>query len=215
MLARVRISVPDRPGSLGRVASVIGTAGADIAKVDVLENESGRALDDVFVQVQDATHLAAVQTALSALPGVTVVGVQQPVPPVTGPADLELVDQVLSGPERSLQTLVDGAPGALGADWAAIVAYGLDGDQASVIAVSGKAPAAQSIALSAALRLTTVRLPRPGSDTPYAGAVLVPLGGSPVGLLLVREDGLDFHPSELWRLGQIGHIVSGVVPATV
>lgn len=215
MLARVRISVPDRPGSLGRVASTIGTAGADIAKVDVLESESGRALDDVFVQVRDHAHLEAVEAALSGLPGVQVVGVQEPVPPVTGHADLELVDQVLSNPDRSLQTLVDGAPGALGADWAAIVAYGLDGDHAAVLATSVRSPQPDAISLTAALRLTTLRLPRAGSDTVYGGAALVPLGGSPVGLLLVRESGPEFHRSELWRLGQVGHIVAGVVPATV
>jgi acetolactate synthase small subunit len=215
VLARVRISVPDRPGSLGRVASTIGTAGADIAKVDVLESESGRALDDVFVQVRGHEHLLAVEAALAGLPGVQVVGVQEPVPPVTGHADLELVDQVLSNQDRSLQTLVDGAPGALGADWAAVVVYGLDGDHASVLAVSGKAPDPSTIRLTAALRLTTLRLAPAAGDIPYGGAALVPLGGSAVGLLLVRVDGPDFHRSELWRLGQVGHIVGAVVPATV
>jgi acetolactate synthase small subunit len=219
VLARLRISVPDRPGSLGRVASVIGTAGADIAKVDVLESEAGRALDDVFVQVRDGEHLLTVESQLASLPGVTIVGVQQPVPPVTGHADLELIDQVLSRPERALQTLVDGAPGALGSDWAAVVAYDLDGDHASVLATSPQAPAPQDIVLAAALRLTSVRLPRPGaapgSSDLYPGAVLVPLGTTSVGLLLVRENGPDFHRSELWRLGQVGHIVSVVVPAPV
>lgn len=215
MLARVRISVPDRPGSLGRVASTIGTAGADIAKVDVLESESGRALDDVFVQVRDHAHLESVENALSGLPGVQIVGVQEPVPPVTGHADLELVDQVLSNPDRALRTLVDGAPGALGADWAAVVAYGLDGEHASVLVVSTKGPAPETIQLQAALRLTSLQLGPAGSTTPYGGAALVPLGGSPVGLLLVRENGPDFHRSELWRLGQVGHIVGSVVPATV
>lgn len=215
MLARVRISVPDRPGSLGRVASAIGTAGADIAGVDVLESEAGRALDDVYVHARDTGHLDAIELALSTLPGVTVIGVQQPVPPVTGHADLQLVDQVLSRPERAVQTLVDGAPGALGADWAAIVGYGVDGDPAAVVAVSTKAPDRDTIRLNAALRLTTVRLTTPDGQTPYGGAVLVPLGSSVLGLLLVRENGPEFHRSELWRLGQVGHIVGVAVPASV
>ncbi len=215
MLARLRISVPDRPGSLGRVASVIGTAGADIAKVDVLESEAGRALDDVFVRVRDHEQLLTVQAQLAGLPGVSVVGVQQPVPPVTGHADLELIEQVLARPERALPTLVDGAPGALGADWAAVVGYNLDGDHTSVLAVSPQAPAAETITLSAPLRLTAVRLLRPGTDQPYPGAALVPLGATSVGLVLVRENGPDFHRSELWRLGQVGHLVSAAVPAGV
>src|SRR5664279_589072 len=76
VLARLRISVPDRPGSLGRVTSAIGAAGGDIAKVDVLESESGRALDDVFVQVRDLAHLDRLSRTLQSLTGVTIHGVQ-------------------------------------------------------------------------------------------------------------------------------------------
>src|SRR4029453_17566843 len=99
----------------------------DIVKVDVLENEAGRALDDVFVNVRDPDHLVQVRARLEALVGGTVQGGQPPAPPVTGHADLELLDQVLSRPGRGLQTLVDGAPHAIGADWCAILEYGADG----------------------------------------------------------------------------------------
>lgn len=121
MLARIRLKVPDRPGSLGRVASAIGTASGDIAGVDVLDSEAGQAQDDVVVQVRDIPHLSRVLDGLAAVPGVEVVGVHHPEPPVTGHADLQLVAQVVARPDRSLQTPVDGAPTALGVDWAAIV----------------------------------------------------------------------------------------------
>jgi hypothetical protein len=215
MLARVRISVPDRPGSLGSVTSLIGSAGGDIAKVDVLESESGRALDDVFVLVRDLGHLQRVIESLNAVPGVTVVGTQQPVPPVTGHTELELVQQVLSHPERGLQTLVDGAPRALGADWAALVEFGMDGSQSSVLATSTRAPHKNTVLVTAPLRLTTLQLAAPGAAEPYTGAALVPLQGSPVGLVLVRESGVEFHRSELWRLGQIGAILGPVLTASV
>jgi len=116
VLARIRLKVPDRPGSLGRVASAIGAASGDIAGVDVLDNEAGQALDDVVVQVRDTSHLTRVLDGLAAVPGVEVVGVHHPAPPVPGHADLQLVAQVLARPDRSLQTLVDGAPVALGVD---------------------------------------------------------------------------------------------------
>jgi acetolactate synthase small subunit len=210
VLARLRISVPDRPGALGRVTSAIGSAGGDIAQVHVLESEAGRALDDVFVQVRDAGQLDRVARTVGALAGVTILGVQAPAPPATGHTELELVQQVVSQPSRSLQTLVDGAPAALGADWAALIDYESDGGPCTVLAVSTRAPEAGTIRVSAPLRLGAIRLPRPDNDEPYSGAALVPLTGTHLALLLVRESGVDFHRTELWRFGPLGAIVGPV-----
>lgn len=211
MLARVRISVPDRPGSLGAVTTAIGHTGADIVKLDVLENEAGRALDDMFVHVRDPAHLAVVRTRLEALTGVSVTGVQHPAPPITGHADLELLDQVLSRPERGLQTLVDGAPHAFGADWSAIVEYGPDGEVAGVAATSPGCPGADHVAVRSPLRLAPIRMTPPDRTTPYGGTALVPIGAGPVAVVMVRVDGPEFHRSELWRLGQVGQIVGTVL----
>ena len=112
MLARIRVRVPDRPGSLGRVASAIGTASGDIAAVDVLQSEAGQALDDLVVRVRDAAHLQRVLDALLRVPGIGIDGVHSPEPPAAGSADLQLVAQMLARPARALQTLVDGAPAA-------------------------------------------------------------------------------------------------------
>ncbi len=215
MLARIRISVPDSPGSLGRVTTAIGSAGGDIAGVDVLESETGRALDDVFVHVRDPDHLRAVNAAVGAEAGVSVVGVQQGVPPVTGHTDLELCRQVLAQPDRAVRTLVDGAPRALGADWAAVLTFDATGAQEDVLAVSPDAPAASAIRIAAPLRLGAVRLAVPGTDRHYSGSALVPLGDGPLGLLLVRADGVDFHRSELWRLSQVGSVLGAVLAVGV
>jgi ACT domain len=205
MLARIRLRVPDRPGSLGRVASAIGVASGDIAGVDVLASEAGQALDDVVVQVRDAEHLDAVLTALAGVPGVAVEGVHHPAPPVPGHADLQLVAQVLAQPGRSLQTLVDGAPGALGVDWAAIVHAETGRNELDVVATSAGAPTALVGTLVGPFRLRTFRLELAGG--PPHVAALVPLEGCPLGLLLGRASGLEFHSRELWRLGQLGAVV--------
>jgi len=42
---KLEISLPDRPGSLGAVASAIGFAGGDIRGLQVLKNEAGRGYD--------------------------------------------------------------------------------------------------------------------------------------------------------------------------
>lgn len=211
MLARMRISLPDSPGALGRVTTAIGAAGGDIAGVDVLESETRRALDDVYVRVRDAEHLGAVRTSVDSEAGIRVVGVQQPVPPVTGHTDLELCRQVLAQPERAVRTLVDGAPRALGADWAAVLGFDATGAQDAVLAVSPDAPAAAAIRTAAPLRLGSVRLAGPATDRRAGGAALVPLGDGPLGLLLVRTAGVDFHRSELWRLSQVGSVLGAAM----
>ena len=50
-LFRLEVSLPDRPGSLGAVASAIGFAGGDIRSLVVLKSEDGRGLDDITVAV--------------------------------------------------------------------------------------------------------------------------------------------------------------------
>lgn len=211
MLARVRLSVPDRPGSLGVVTSAIGAVSADIVKIDVLESESGRALDDVFVLVRDPEHLGTVRDRLNGVAGVKVTGLQYPAPPATGHADLELVDQVLSRPERGLQTLVDGAPHAFGGDWSALVEYGPDATVLAVLAISAQSPGPDKVVVTSPLRLASVRMTPPGADAPYGGAALVPIGSGPLALVLVRVEGPEFHRSELWRMGQVGQIVGTVL----
>lgn len=205
MLARIRISVPDRPGSLGRVATALGAASADIAQVEVLEAEAGRALDDVHVVVRDLDHLDHLGTVLAGVPGVTVVGMQHPAPPTNGHAELELVAQVLARPERGLQTLVDGAPGAIGANWAVAIAYDDAGQATGVVAASTLCPGVDVVPLTAPLRVSAPSWPA------AAGAALVPVGRSSLALAVVRDTGPPFHRSELWRLEQVGRIVGTVL----
>ena len=65
---------PDRPGSLGAVASAIGFAGGDIRGLVVLRSENGRGIDDVTIAIpgQDPSDMTNV---LNAIGGVEVVSV--------------------------------------------------------------------------------------------------------------------------------------------
>jgi hypothetical protein len=215
VLARLRISVPDLPGSLGKVASAMGLAGADIVKVDVLESEAGRALDDVFVEIRDASQVDRVRDHLLGMPGVRVTGVQVGVPPAGGHTDLELVAQVMDAPDRGMRTLVDGAPGALGADWAAVITFDDFGAPGEVAAISPGAPGADHVVVVAPRRPAALRMTPPGADEPYGGTALIPLGGTPLGLVLVRQTGPEFHRSELWRLEQLGRVLGAALATAV
>ena len=58
--------LPDRPGSLGAVASAIGFAGGDIRGLVVMKSEDGRGYDDITVAVpgSDPSDLIEVRTAI-------------------------------------------------------------------------------------------------------------------------------------------------------
>ena len=61
-LFNIQISLPDRPGSLGAVASAIGFAGGDIRSLVVLRSEEGRGVDEMTVAIpgSDPTDLLEV-----------------------------------------------------------------------------------------------------------------------------------------------------------
>jgi hypothetical protein len=218
VLVRVRLVVPDRPGALGQVASAIGAAGADVVQVEVIGSENGRAVDDVHVQVRDTSHLERVVAELTATAGVDVEGVLHSPPPVTGHAELELVARLVAQPERALRTLVDGAPAAVGAAWAALL--GATGNQPLDVVDTLVLPGVHApdvlpeVASGLPLRVSSPRLTLEGGRAP-AGCVLVPVGtGDPMALLVVREVGPAFHRSETWRLAEIARTAGAVAQRT-
>ena len=74
-LFTLQVSLPDRPGSLGMLASAIGTAGADIRELVVLRSEGGTGYDQITVAVPgtDPTDLVEV---LNSIGGVEVLSVE-------------------------------------------------------------------------------------------------------------------------------------------
>jgi hypothetical protein len=127
MLLRIRIALPDRPGSLGQVARTLGVAGADIVQVVVLERAAGRAVDDFTVVWAGGASVRRLLAGLGAVPGVRVDGIWQAIgAPVHGGFDAELLAQVAVNPLDGLGTLVDAVPALLAADWAAVLAVPAD-----------------------------------------------------------------------------------------
>jgi ACT domain-containing protein len=73
-LFKLEISLPDRPGALGLLASAIGASGAYIRGLTVIKSEDGRGYDEVTVAVpgSDPTDLVEV---LGAIGGVEVISI--------------------------------------------------------------------------------------------------------------------------------------------
>jgi ACT domain-containing protein len=75
---RLQVVLPDRPGSLGAVASAIGFAGGDIRGLVVMKSEDGRGYDDITVAVpgSDPSDLIEVLTAIGGVEVISVMPVQ-------------------------------------------------------------------------------------------------------------------------------------------
>jgi ACT domain-containing protein len=74
-LFTLQVSLPDRPGSLGMLASAIGSAGADIRGLEVLKSEDGIGYDTITVAVP-GTDPSDLVEILNSIGGVTVLSVE-------------------------------------------------------------------------------------------------------------------------------------------
>src|SRR5262249_16352091 len=68
----IRADYPNRPGMLGRVASVIGGAGGDISSIDLVEANKQRMIRDITVSAADSAHVRNVIAALRKIRGLVV-----------------------------------------------------------------------------------------------------------------------------------------------
>lgn len=218
MLLRLRVELPDRPGSLGQTARTLGVVGADIVSVVVLERSQGRATDDFTVVWPASALVGRILVGLGAVPGVRVVGVWRctELPAPIG-RDVALLGQVAADPERGLVTLVDGVPGLVAADWAAVTivdpawAGALASAPLTVRYASWGAPLAPMIPEIAPLRPRAVTSSEgthfAAVPLQRAGLVMVAARGGPEGAgRTAAADGAippPFHPSEVDRLAQL------------
>jgi hypothetical protein len=77
-LFRLQLSLPDRPGSLGAVASAIGFAGGDIRGLVVMKSEDGRGFDDITVAIpgSDPTDLLNILRDIGGVDVLTIIPVE-------------------------------------------------------------------------------------------------------------------------------------------
>jgi hypothetical protein len=199
-LLRIRIRLPDRPGSLGTVARTLGAAGADIVQVVVLERAAGRAVDDVTVVWPDGLALDVLCEALASVRGVAVDGVWRTSEAPGVFADVEVVGQMAANPPGGVVALVEAAPKIFGADWAAMITA--DG---RVLHASWQAPDPLDPPplIPSAGRAFTAE-----DGVRYA---CVPVGGATQTLLLARVAAPPFHQTEVERLIQLATAAEAVL----
>jgi hypothetical protein len=199
-LLRIRLKLPDRPGSLGTVARTLGAAGADIVQVVVLERSAGRAVDDVTVTWPDKLSLDVLCDAVASVRGVDVEGVWRTNEAPGVFADVEVVGQMAANPPNGVVALVEAVPKIFGGDWAAMLAA--DG---RIVHASWKAPdplVPPPLPASAGRAFTD----EDGVRYAYVG-----VGRAGQTLLLARVAAPPFHQTEVERLIQLATAAEAVL----
>ncbi|MGQ0745146.1 MAG: hypothetical protein ACT4OS_12615 [Acidimicrobiales bacterium] len=119
----VRLWVPDRPGALGAVASRIGAVRGDVVGVEILERGGGRAIDELVVELPDASLVSLLVSEVAQVDGVDVEDVrlcsrpraESQVAALTAAARVVAAD----GPGHVWEALAEYAQDHSGSKWAA------------------------------------------------------------------------------------------------
>jgi len=194
----LRVQLPDRPGSLGVVATAMGTVGADISAIEIIEKADGEAINDFMVTMPPHAMPDSLVSVCNELDGVRVLWVSR-YPENWGiESDLDAVDQMSVDPARALEVLVSSAPKVFHCQWA----LALDG-QGAALARTELAPDITPETLSALSPWGSLRASEldegwsPGwGETTIA---VCPLSGGGA-VVLGRQGGPQFLASELRRL---------------
>lgn len=132
----LRISLPDRPGSLGGIASALATVGADILWVEIVGRDGGVVTDDFMIDLPDGVMPDEAVSVCHAVEGVEVLWCSR-YPAGSGLAmDIELLENMLEAPDQALDLIVEAAPEIFHAHWTALIAD----DDARAILASDMAP---------------------------------------------------------------------------
>ena len=216
----LRVVVPDRPGTLGALASALGAEGADILSVAVVERLDGVAVDDLVVELANARPPDVLITAAESVRDVVVEALRPFAGPLETTHELELVEAVTASTPKGLTLAAEALPRIYRSAWALVVeaAGGPGAGRPRRLAASAAAPETDAEHLPwLPLEHATVLDPAVGHTVPTAWSDLdtelaaCPLGGGHRVVVLGRPGGPAFRPSELARLTHLCGILAVVM----
>jgi hypothetical protein len=213
----LRVQLDDRPGSLGSLAVALGSVGADILSLDVVERAAGYAIDDLVVELPPGAMPDMLITAAEKLTGIYVDSIRPHIGLLEAHRELELIDHVAAanGASQQLQVLAEEAPKVLRVGWCIVVRLtdaGLSRIVGSRSAPETESPTAPWLPLEQAVALDGDAdwVPQVWRDMATTLAV-APLGDPHTAVMLGRPGGPLFRPSEVARLGYLAGIVATII----
>ena len=117
----LRLVLPDKPGTLGAVATELGKVDADILAMDIVERSPEQAVDDIVVALPSGRQPDVLITAAEAVPGVRVESVRPDPGIAARHREWELVEAIAATPKDAVAILARMLPQVLRASWAMIV----------------------------------------------------------------------------------------------
>ncbi|MCP3798112.1 amino acid-binding protein [Allokutzneria sp. A3M-2-11 16] len=212
----IRVQLPDRPGTLGAVASALGEIGADILSVDVVERSPGVAIDDLVVELPSGRLPDVLITAAESVEGVEVDAVRPYAGVLDTHRELELVEEVAAEPVKGVEVFTEGVPKIIRAGWAVVarrVPGGVERLAASTAAPETRAVELPWLPLAKARILDGEEAWVPETWRELGTELAATPLGSPDRVLLVgRPGGPMFRAAEVARLAHLAGIVSVVLP---
>ncbi|HEY1840062.1 MAG TPA: amino acid-binding protein [Mycobacterium sp.] len=209
----LRVQLADRPGSLGSLAVALGSVGADILSLDVVERGPDYAIDDLVVELPPGGMPDTLITAAEALQGVRVDSLRPHTGLLDAHRELALIDHVAAAGRTAakLKVLVDETPQVLRVGWCMVLRKSDDGFRPA--AGSRGAPETvlndvpwMPIEHATALDATDDWVPQVWCELDTT-LIAAPLGKPETAILLGRPGGPVFRPSEIARLGYLAGIV--------
>ena len=211
----LRIVLPDRPGALGAVATALGSVGADILSLDVIDRGPGWATDDIVVELPPGNLADTIVSAAATVEGVQVDSIRPYAGQIDPHRELELLDSLAERPGESLPVLADGVARLFRAGWALVLAEPVGG-HAAVLAAGSSAPQVPSLPVPWWPATPARTLEADSEWTPADWIRLdVDLAVAPLGpgAILVGRPAQRWLPSEVVRLQHLAAIAWTVTTA--
>lgn len=208
MLFTFRVALPDRPGALAQLTSVIASYAIDIRAIDVLGGKMSEAVDQFLLEGERAS-VDALVAALRLAGTFSVLGVRRAGITKEHLPELTVVQAVAKEPERALAILTDAAPRLLDADWAV-------GFESGFVQSRTRTPSAPLVQWAGRVPMRSSRVTGQGvftlDDQPHTTMVMAPI--PEFGVVLVgRGDGIVFHDTEVLRLQQLMMTIDALISA--
>jgi hypothetical protein len=204
----IRVWLPDRPGALGQVASRIGAVRGDVVGIDILERDGGQAVDELVVELPDASIVDLLVAEVRQVDGVAVEEVRALADALHDPRldALEAAAQLVGAHtvDELLAAVVVHARRVVGANWVAVTSLAEDGPAGKpVLVADAEAPSA---AWLDAYLFGSRASERAGHDGVPADVVWAPLPSSGLALVLGRNE-IAYRARERRQVAALARVV--------
>lgn len=195
----LRVQLPDRPGALGAVASALGSVGADIHAVEIIDRQLDNAIDDFILDLPASVLSEDLLSACAQVEGVMVLWVSHHHTDWGIESDIATLNRMASEPKRAAQILTEESPIVFHSTWALLV----DVPGELVLAKSSMAPDIEGPELAIFGEMeSTYSCELTSGWQPGWGDTLIAVAALPGGraIIIGRNGGPAYLPAELARL---------------